>query len=135
MRSDTHDRPNVTRRNIKNEVRVQDGETVILGGLRRKESNDGHQMIPFFGELPGIGKLFSMNKLSDSNTEMFIFLTPRILPDDHEQWKQVRLEELSKRPGDTPEFLQEVLEARKVQKGAMMEKSLRMLVGKPDISN
>ena len=134
LRPDRHDRPDVTRRNIKNEVRVQDGETVILGGLRRKLSSGQQQMIPFLGELPGIGKLFSMSSLSDSNTEMFIFLTPRILPDDHEQWKEVRRAELSKRPGDIPEFLQEVLEARQEKRACLMSKSLHMLFGKPDVS-
>ena len=134
-RPDKHDRPDVTRRNIKNEVRVQDGETVILGGLRRKLSSGQQQMIPFLGELPGLGKLFSMSSLSDLNTEMFIFLTPRILPDDHEQWKEMRAKELSKRPGDTPEFLNEVLEARQEKKERLMAKSLRMLFGKPDISS
>ena len=130
-----HDRPDITRRNVKNEVRVQDGETVILGGLRRKHSSGQQQMIPFLGELPGIGKLFSMSDLSDLNTEMFIFLTPRILPDNHEQWIEARREELSKRPGDIPEFLQEVLAARKERKSMIMEKSLRMLFGKPDVSS
>ena len=129
-----HDRPDVTRRNVKNEVRVQDGETVILGGLRRKLSSGQQQMIPFLGEIPGIGKLFSMSSLSDSNTEMFIFLTPRILPDNHEKWREARREELSKRPGDIPEFLQEVLAARKEKRSGIMEKSLRMLFGKPDMS-
>ncbi len=133
-RPDKHERPDVTRRNIKNEVRVQDGETVILGGLRRKLSSGQEQMIPFLGELPGLGKLFSMSSLSDSNTEMFIFLTPRILPDDHEQWKEVRRKELARRPGDTPEFLDEVLEARRAKKEMLMSKSIRMLIGKPDIS-
>jgi general secretion pathway protein D len=107
---------------------------VILGGLRRKLSNGQQQMIPFLGELPGVGKLFSMSSLSDSNTEMFIFLTPRILPDDHERWKEARKQELSKRPGDTPEFLDEVLEAKRSKKEMLMSKSLRMLFGKPDIS-
>jgi general secretion pathway protein D len=133
-RPDKHERPDVTRRNIKNEVRVQDGETVILGGLRRKLSSGQQQMIPFLGELPGVGKLFSMSSLSDSSTEMFIFLTPRILPDDHEQWKEIRRKELTKRPGDTPEFLDEVLEARRMKKEMLMSKSLRMLFGKPDLS-
>ena len=133
-RPDRRERPDVTRRNIKNEVRVQDGETVILGGLRRKLSSGQQQMIPFLGEIPGLGKLFSMSNLSDSNTEMFIFLTPRILPDNHEQWKEARREELSKRPGDIPEFLEEVLAARKERKSMVMEKSLRMLFGKPDLS-
>ena len=134
-RPDRHERPDITRRNVKNEVRVQDGETVILGGLRRKHSSGQKQMIPFLGELPGIGKLFSMSDLSDLNTEMFIFLTPRILPDNHEQWVEARREELSKRPGDIPEFLQEVLAARKERKSMIMEKSLRMLFGKPDVSS
>lgn len=133
-RPDQHERPDVTRRNIKNEVRVQDGETVILGGLRRKLSSGQQQMIPFLGELPGLGKLFSMSSLSDSNTEMFIFLTPRILPDDHEQWKELRRKELVKRPGDTPEFLEEVLEAKRAKKEMLLSKSFRMLFGKPDIS-
>ena len=133
-RPDRHERPDVTRRNIKNEVRVQDGETVILGGLRRKLSSGQQQMIPFLGELPGLGKLFSMSDLSDSNTEMFIFITPKILPDDHEQWKEIRRKELAKRPGDTPEFLDEVMEARNTKKDMLMSKSLRMLFGQPDLS-
>ena len=91
-------------------------------------------MIPFLGELPGIGKLFSMSELADSNTEMFIFLTPRILPDDHEQWKEARRNELAKRPGDTPEFLADVIEARRAKKETLMAKSFRMLFGKPDVS-
>ena len=132
--SDHHDRPDITRRNIKNEVRVQDGETVILGGLRRKHSGGKQQMIPFLGEIPGIGKLFSMTELGDTNTEMFIFLTPRILPDDHEKFKAIRLQELMKRPGDTPEFLHEVIEAKKAKKEHLMEKSIKMVLGRPDTS-
>jgi len=129
------DKPDVMRRNIKNEVRVQDGETVILGGLRRKLSGGQKQMIPFLGEIPGLGKLFSMSTLSDESTEMIIFLTPRILPDEHEEWQAIRAQELSKRPGDTPEFLREVLEAKQEKKKGLMAKSLRMLFGSPDISS
>ena len=73
-----------------------------------------------------------MTELADTNVEMFIFLTPRVLSDDHEKWKQARLEELMKRPGDTPEFLTEVLEAKKAKKEKLMEKSLRMVLGRPD---
>jgi len=133
-RPDKQDRPDVTRRNIKNEVRVRDGETVILGGLRRKLSSGQKQMIPFLGELPGIGKLFSMSTLSDTSTEMFAFLTPRILPDEHEAWRAARSQELEKRPGDTPEFLQEKIEAQKRKGSMVMAKSFRMLFGQPDIS-
>lgn len=72
----TPDRPNVTRRHITNQVQVPDGETVILGGLRRKTSSDSREGLPFVGELPGIGKLLSLNTMKDTSTEMFIFITP-----------------------------------------------------------
>jgi len=129
-----NDRPDVMRRNIKNEVRVKDGETVILGGLRRKLSSGQKQMIPFLGEIPGLGKLFSMSTLSDESTEMIVFLTPHILPDEHEEWNALRAQQLAKRPGDTPEFLQEVLEAREEKKKGMMSKSLRMFLGSPSVA-
>lgn len=132
MRADKRDRPDVTRRNIKNEVRVKDGESVILGGLRRKLSSGSQQSIPFLGEIPFLGKLFSSSTLSDASTEMFIFLTPRILPDEHEKMALARLYELMKRPGDTPEFLRDVLEAKAQKREALMEKSLRMVFGKPE---
>src|SRR5690606_11294871 len=51
-------RPPVTRRNIKNQVRVADGETIILGGLRQQIEEDSREKIPFLGDIPGIGKLF-----------------------------------------------------------------------------
>ncbi len=125
-------RPDVTRRNIKNEVRVADGETVILGGLRRKISQDGKSSIPFLGEIPGIGKLFSTTGLYDSSTEMFIFLTPRIIADPLEGFKRMRQEELRKRPGDIPEFLHEVVEARNREKRKKFEGGLKMLLGRND---
>lgn len=132
-RPDRHDRPDVTRRNIKNEVRVRDGETVILGGLRRKLSSGGKQMIPFLGELPGLGKLFSNTTLSDASTEMFIFLTPHILPDSHEAWKQARKKELMLRPGDTPEFFHEIEESKLQKKKHLFESSMKLLLSSPSI--
>jgi len=134
-RPNKDDRPDVTRRNIKNEICVRDGETAVIGGLRRKLSSGSEHLIPFLGELPGIGKLFSTSSLSDSNTEMFIFLTPTILPDDREEWRKIQLAELAKRPGDIPELLHEVYEARQKEKRSMMEKSLRMLFGEVDVTS
>ena len=52
------DRPQVSRRHIENQVRVIDGETVILGGLREKTAEDSSSKLPFLGEIPGLGKFF-----------------------------------------------------------------------------
>lgn len=127
-----HDRPSVTRRNVKNEVRVADGETVIIGGLRRKTQDGTQESVPFLGELPGIGKLFSTTALTSHSTEMFVFITPRIVPDTQEEMRKLRREDLLKRPGDTPDFLREVEEARLKEKRKLFERSLEMLFKTPD---
>ncbi len=125
-------RPDVTRRSIKNEVRIKDGETVILGGLRRKEAGENKEMIPFLGEIPGIGKLFSNTSLTDSSTEMFIFITPKVIPDATEEFREMRKAELMKRPGDIPEFLYEIEVAKKDMKRKLFEGGLKMLFGRDE---
>lgn len=72
------EQPDVTRRVINNEVRIPDGQSVILGGLRRKVTDDRKESIPFIGELPGIGKLFSSTKMADNSVEMFVFITQKL---------------------------------------------------------
>jgi general secretion pathway protein D len=121
------DRPPVTRRHIENEVCVEDGETIILGGLKRNSTEEGREKIPFLGDIPGIGKLFGTSKMNNSSTEMFIFITPHIMGDSKEEQKKFRQEVLQKRPGDLPEFLEKLSEAKELQKKKLFEKSLRLL--------
>jgi general secretion pathway protein D len=123
-------RPDVTRRNIVNQVRVPDGQTVIIGGLRRKISHDCAEKIPFLGEIPGIGKFFSVTKLSDSQTEMFIFITPKIISDPVNDFYRLKCEELRKRPGDTPAFLRCVAEAMEYERCRTFSSSMNLLFGK-----
>lgn len=129
-KNNSNDRPDVTRRHIKNHVRIADGQTVILGGLRRKSTQDTKDSIPFLGEIPGIGKLFSHTDMQDSSTEMFVFITPKIIADPIEDAERLRREELKKRPGDVPEFLHELLEAQKREKKRLFEGSLTALFGR-----
>ncbi len=123
------DRPLIHRRQIQNEVRVVDGETIILGGLRRKRSSDKEQKVPFLGEIPGVGKLFGSTQLTNDSTEMFIFITPTIILDPEEELIQVRTEELKKRPGDIPEYLQKLVEARKKERNRFFVQSMEMFFG------
>ncbi len=122
-----NDRPLIDRRHIENEVRVDDGQTVIIGGLRRKASIDNEERIPFLGEIPGFGKLFGSTQLTDTNTEMFFFITPHIVPDPQENLDKLRMEELKKRPGDIPEFLRKVTEAKDKESRKFFEHSLKLL--------
>ncbi|MEX1013126.1 MAG: type II secretion system protein GspD [Waddliaceae bacterium] len=125
----TVNRPDVNRRNIVNEVRIPDGQTVILGGLRRKDTRDSKKTIPFLGEIPGIGKLFSLSSLRDTSTEMFIFITPKIISDPKEDFRQIREQELCKRPGDIPAFLCRLNEAQEREKNRLFKQWMTVLLG------
>jgi len=121
------DRPPVTRRHITNEVRVADGETIILGGLRQEIEENSREKIPFLGDLPGIGKLFGTSRSRDVSTEMFIFITPRIIHDPVDDLRCIREEEYRKRPGDIPEFLACIDEAKDLEQRRLFGQSLKLL--------
>jgi general secretion pathway protein D len=121
------DRPPVTRRHIENEVRVADGETIILGGLRQRIQEDTREKMPFLGDLPGVGKLFGTARASDINTEMFIFITPHIIKDPVDDLRRIRQEEYQKRAGDIPEFLRRLDDAKELEKKKIFSDSLKTL--------
>jgi len=124
------DRPDVCRRIINNTVNLPDGQSVIIGGLRRKEIDDVKESIPFLGDLPGIGKLFSQTHLRDDSTEMFIIITPKIVTDPSDQLERLKLIEAGRRPGDIPSFLAELEEAHQCEKSRLMQNSMTLLFGR-----
>ena len=130
--SDVDNRPDVSRRHIQNQVRVQNGETLILGGLRRKNSTTRVDKIPFIGDIPWLGKLFSYTSLEDSATEMFILITPKIVEEKTQQLKQYQIEELKKRPGDSPELFKRLLEAKRYEKRSSNHFLFKSVSVKPD---
>lgn len=133
FRPTLNDRPDVTTRHIVNEVSIPNGQTVILGGLRQRNTHENVEKIPFLGDIPGVGKLFSLNDLRDETTEMFIFLTPRIIYDPAEDLECVKLMELSYRPGDIPAFLCAVSRAHDWERDRLFHSSMMLLFGRcPD---
>ena len=128
--SSSDNRPPVTKRSVKNEVTVADGETIIVGGLRRMTKEKNQEKTPFLGDLPGIGKFFGQTIESHMNTEMFIFITPRIIKHPIEDLRMIRKEELRKRAGDLPEFLQKISEAKEKEKQKVLADTLDLLFSK-----
>lgn len=126
-------RPDVTTRHIVNEVNIPDGQTVILGGLRQRNSRDNVDRIPFLGDIPGIGKLFSKTELTDNTTEMFIFITPKIIYDPAEDLERIKMIEMHRRPGDIPSFLCCLVAAQDWEKNRLFQTTITMLLGRmPD---
>ncbi len=62
-------------------VLVNNGETVVLGGIFENETVDTVKKIPFLGDLPMVGRFFRNTSKSDNKTELLIFVTPRLLQD------------------------------------------------------
>ncbi len=73
--------PAIATRRIKTQVRVNNGETLVLGGIFDQEERNNTDKVPFFGDLPIFGNLFKSTSKSDRKTELIIFITPRILDD------------------------------------------------------
>lgn len=132
IQPDGSDRPPVTNRAVTNEVRIPDGQSVIIGGLRRKNYFDRKEGVPFLGELPGIGKLFSYNQTQDQATDMFILITPKIIVDPSEDLNKLRCEEMARRPGDIPYFLCQLVEAREMEKNRLLGTTMKILFGREE---
>jgi type IV pilus assembly protein PilQ len=67
---------------IKTQVLLDNGETVVIGGIYEQDKNDTITKVPFFGDIPLLGWLFKSKEVKDNKTELLIFLTPRILSDN-----------------------------------------------------
>ncbi|MFA5983474.1 MAG: type IV pilus secretin PilQ [Methylococcaceae bacterium] len=71
----------INTRQVKTNIRVNDGETVVLGGIYESTNNDSVNKVPFFGDLPGIGFLFKRTTKQDDRSELLVFITPKIIRD------------------------------------------------------
>lgn len=67
---------------IKTQVLLDNGETVVIGGIYEQDINKTVTKVPFLGDIPLLGWLFKGKELKDNKTELLIFLTPRILSDN-----------------------------------------------------
>lgn len=63
------------------ELRVRDGETIVIGGLIQERQEENQRKVPVLGDLPIIGALFSQTSVNTVRSEVQIFITPEIQPD------------------------------------------------------
>ncbi|UYG04320.1 type IV pilus secretin PilQ [Halomonas sp. LR3S48] len=73
--------PPIDTNRIETQVLVDNGETVVLGGILTTEQLSRLAKTPFFGDLPVLGRLFRYNESSNQKVELLVFITPRILED------------------------------------------------------
>ena len=73
--------PSVDTRSIVTQVLVDNGDTVVLGGIYEQVKREDIEKVPFFGDLPYLSWLFKTTSIRDEKTELLIFVTPKILKD------------------------------------------------------
>jgi type IV pilus assembly protein PilQ len=71
----------ISTKHVKTEVLVENGGTVVIGGIYTQTTSNATTKIPFFGDLPVLGNLFRNNLRSDAKTELLVFITPRVVQD------------------------------------------------------
>ena len=71
--------PSIDTKEVQTQVLIDNGATVVLGGIYEQAKNQGITKVPFLGDLPFIGALFRSKTLKDEKNELLIFVTPKIL--------------------------------------------------------
>lgn len=76
--------PVISTRSVRTDLLVHDGHTIVLGGLTDREHNTQSEGIPLLSSIPFIGGLFGRQSRTTTETELFIFLTPRVIRTDED---------------------------------------------------
>ncbi|MGF1528581.1 MAG: type IV pilus secretin PilQ [Candidatus Competibacterales bacterium] len=71
--------PTIDRREVDTQVLVDNGETVVLGGVYEQTRNNSVIKVPLLGDLPILGRLFKSTSAEDDQSELLIFVTPTII--------------------------------------------------------
>jgi type IV pilus assembly protein PilQ len=74
--------PSINTKSVNTEVLVENGGTVVIGGVFTQDLSDSTQKVPLLGDVPVIGWLFKNNVKSDTKSELLIFITPKIMKDE-----------------------------------------------------
>jgi type IV pilus assembly protein PilQ len=71
--------PSINTREIQTQVLVNDGQTVVLGGILQTTQREDDNKVPYLGDIPVLGHLFKQTSRQNNKDELMIFITPKIL--------------------------------------------------------
>ncbi len=112
----TYPQPIVDKRKAQTTLLVDSGQTVVLGGLRKKDVNKTVNKVPLLGDIPLICYLFRFEGEDTINSEMLVFITPRIVT-------EASLSDMEKKQYEVTEFPGPAIEQTRAEKDAKAGKS------------
>ncbi len=71
----------INTKHIKTQVLVENGGTVVIGGIFELTESENEAKVPFLGDLPGVGNLFKNTQRTSNKQEMLVFITPKMIAD------------------------------------------------------
>nr|WP_314567763.1 type IV pilus secretin PilQ [uncultured Pseudomonas sp.] len=71
--------PPISKNEVNAKVLVNDGETIVIGGVFSNTQSKTVDKVPFLGDVPYVGRLFRRDVVSEAKSELLVFLTPRIM--------------------------------------------------------
>ena len=71
--------PSIDTRTVTTQVLVNDGQTVVLGGILETERRETEKKVPYLGDVPVLGRIFKTTGRTNNKDELLIFVTPKIL--------------------------------------------------------
>jgi len=71
--------PSIDTREVTTQVLVNDGQTVVLGGILETDRRHDETKVPYLGDIPVLGHLFKTTRRTNNKDELLIFVTPKIL--------------------------------------------------------
>ncbi|WP_024674925.1 type IV pilus secretin PilQ [Pseudomonas syringae] len=71
--------PPIKKNEVNAKVLISDGETIVIGGVFSNTQSKSVDKVPFLGDVPYLGRLFRRDVVSESKSELLVFLTPRIM--------------------------------------------------------
>lgn len=74
--------PSINTKSVNTEVLVENGGTVVIGGVFTQDISNSTQKVPLLGDVPVVGWLFKNNVKTDDKSELLIFITPKIMNDE-----------------------------------------------------
>lgn len=77
----TSNPPSIDTDSVTTNVVVDDGQTVVLGGIYRTTTGDSVSKVPFLGDLPYVNRLFKRTEVRNDKQELLIFVTPKLVND------------------------------------------------------
>jgi general secretion pathway protein D len=71
--------PTTFQRNVQTTVIIEDGNTLVIGGIIGDDVQDGQYKVPLLGDIPGLGWMFKSESQSVKRVNLYVFVTPRII--------------------------------------------------------